>query len=94
MSPPNLPEGEEALACIVRDADRAKGIVDRMRDGPSLPLMEVACGRRRTGLGARYFSSLYPQARRVHEFSLCGFPDLRAERRQRSRCSSSTGLLR
>ena len=25
-------EVEEALACIVRDADRAKGIVDRMRD--------------------------------------------------------------
>ena len=32
MNPPNLPEVEEALACIVRDADRAKGIVDRMRD--------------------------------------------------------------
>ena len=32
MSPPNLPEVKEALACIVRDADRAKGIVDRMRD--------------------------------------------------------------
>ena len=32
MSPPNLPEVREALACIVRDADRAKGIVDRMRD--------------------------------------------------------------
>jgi PAS domain S-box-containing protein len=32
MSPPNLPEVEEALACIVRDADRAKSIVDRMRD--------------------------------------------------------------
>jgi PAS domain S-box-containing protein len=31
-SPPNLPEVKEALACIVRDADRAKGIVDRMRD--------------------------------------------------------------
>jgi C4-dicarboxylate-specific signal transduction histidine kinase len=32
MNPPNLPEVKEALACIVRDADRAKGIVDRMRD--------------------------------------------------------------
>jgi C4-dicarboxylate-specific signal transduction histidine kinase len=32
MSPPNLPEVREAFACIVRDADRAKGIVDRMRD--------------------------------------------------------------
>jgi C4-dicarboxylate-specific signal transduction histidine kinase len=32
MSPPNLPEVKEALACIVRDADRAKGIVDRMRE--------------------------------------------------------------
>ena len=32
VSPPNLPEVKEALACIVRDADRAKGIVDRMRD--------------------------------------------------------------
>jgi PAS domain S-box-containing protein len=32
MSPPNLPEVREALACIVRDSDRAKGIVDRMRD--------------------------------------------------------------
>ena len=32
MSPPNLSEVEEALACIVRDADRAKSIVDRMRD--------------------------------------------------------------
>ncbi|HYY27323.1 MAG TPA: PAS domain S-box protein [Chthoniobacterales bacterium] len=32
MAPPNLPEVKEALACIVRDSDRAKGIVDRMRD--------------------------------------------------------------
>lgn len=32
MAPPNLPEVKEALACIVRDCDRAKGIVDRMRD--------------------------------------------------------------
>jgi PAS domain S-box-containing protein len=32
MSPPNLREVKEAFACIVRDADRAKGIVDRMRD--------------------------------------------------------------
>ena len=32
MSPPNLAEVKEALACIVRDADRAKDIVDRMRD--------------------------------------------------------------
>jgi PAS domain S-box-containing protein len=31
-SPPNLGEVEEALACIVRDADRAKDIVGRMRD--------------------------------------------------------------
>ena len=32
MGPPNLPEVREALACIVRDSDRAKDIVDRMRD--------------------------------------------------------------
>jgi C4-dicarboxylate-specific signal transduction histidine kinase len=32
MSPSNLDEVKEALACIVRDADRAKDIVDRMRD--------------------------------------------------------------
>jgi len=32
INPPNLPEVKEAFACIVRDADRAKGIVDRMRD--------------------------------------------------------------
>ena len=32
MSPPNLPEVKEALSCIVRDADRAKDIVGRMRD--------------------------------------------------------------
>ena len=32
MSPTNLVEVREALACIVRDADRAKDIVDRMRD--------------------------------------------------------------
>jgi len=32
MSPANLGEVREALACIVRDADRAKDIVDRMRD--------------------------------------------------------------
>jgi PAS domain S-box-containing protein len=32
MSPANLVEVREALACIVRDADRAKDIVDRMRD--------------------------------------------------------------
>jgi PAS domain S-box-containing protein len=32
LSPPNLGEVREALACIVRDADRAKDIVGRMRD--------------------------------------------------------------
>jgi PAS domain S-box-containing protein len=32
LSPPNLAEVGEALACIVRDADRAKDIVNRMRD--------------------------------------------------------------
>jgi signal transduction histidine kinase len=32
MSPPNLDEAKEAVACIVRDADRAKDIVDRMRN--------------------------------------------------------------
>ena len=32
MSPANLDEVRDALACIVRDADRAKDIVDRMRD--------------------------------------------------------------
>ena len=32
MSPPNLDEVMDALACIVRDADRAKDIVGRMRD--------------------------------------------------------------
>jgi PAS domain S-box-containing protein len=31
-SPANLAEVKEALACIVRDADRAKDIVDRMRE--------------------------------------------------------------
>ncbi len=32
QNPPNLGEVKEALACIVRDADRAKDIVGRMRD--------------------------------------------------------------
>ena len=32
MSSPNLAEVREALACIVRDADRGKDIVDRIRD--------------------------------------------------------------
>jgi PAS domain S-box-containing protein len=32
MSPPNLGEVVEALACVVRDADRAKDIVARIRD--------------------------------------------------------------
>jgi PAS domain S-box-containing protein len=32
MSPPNMTEVKEALACIVRDADRSKDIVDRIRD--------------------------------------------------------------
>jgi PAS domain S-box-containing protein len=32
LSPPNLGEVKEALACVVRDADRAKDIVGRMRD--------------------------------------------------------------
>src|SRR6476660_90549 len=32
MSPPNLNEVREALACVVRDADRARDIVGRMRD--------------------------------------------------------------
>jgi PAS domain S-box-containing protein len=31
-SPPNLGEVREALSCIVRDADRAGGIIDRIRD--------------------------------------------------------------
>src|SRR6516162_7888695 len=32
LSPPNLEEAREALGCVVRDADRAKDIVGRMRD--------------------------------------------------------------
>jgi PAS domain S-box-containing protein len=32
LSPPNLGEVREALACVVRDADRAKDIVGRMRE--------------------------------------------------------------
>jgi signal transduction histidine kinase len=32
MSPPNLDEAKEAVACVVRDPDRAKDIVGRMRD--------------------------------------------------------------
>jgi PAS domain S-box-containing protein len=32
MSPPNLNEVRDALGCVVRDADRAKDIVGRMRD--------------------------------------------------------------
>jgi C4-dicarboxylate-specific signal transduction histidine kinase len=31
MNPPNLDETKEALACVVRDTDRAKDIVGRMR---------------------------------------------------------------
>jgi hypothetical protein len=32
MSPPNLAEAREAFDCVVRDADRARHIVGRMRD--------------------------------------------------------------
>jgi PAS domain S-box-containing protein len=32
MNPPNLDEVREALACVVRDADRAKDVIGRMRD--------------------------------------------------------------
>jgi PAS domain S-box-containing protein len=32
MNPPNLGEAREALDCVVRDADRARDIVGRMRD--------------------------------------------------------------
>jgi C4-dicarboxylate-specific signal transduction histidine kinase len=32
MNPPNLGEVREALSCVVKDADRAKAIVDRMRE--------------------------------------------------------------
>ena len=32
MSPPNLTEVKDALGCVVSDVDRAKVIVDRMRD--------------------------------------------------------------
>src|SRR5258708_2173312 len=32
MSPPNLNEGREAFGCVVRDADRAKDIVGRIRN--------------------------------------------------------------
>ena len=62
--------------------------------GPSSPPMGVGCGQRPIDLGAQYFSSLSRQAWKIHEFSSCGFPDSRAERRQRSRWSSSTGLQR
>jgi C4-dicarboxylate-specific signal transduction histidine kinase len=225
MTPPNLPEVTEALACIVRDADRAKGIVDRMRDhikkapsrsepfdlngavdeviemvqsaiiknkvsvraslngllpvrgdrvqlqqvvlnlilnaveamsavemgsrelsistsqiqtseisasvqdsGPAVdpehldrvfapfytntprkavelewvsrfadPLsspMGVGCGQRPIDLGAQYFSSLYRQTSKIHELFAGGSRDSSAERRQRSRWWSSTGLAR
>src|ERR1700741_3244741 len=32
MNPPNLDEAREAISCVVRDADRAKDIVGRVRD--------------------------------------------------------------
>src|SRR6266481_2737095 len=32
MNPPNLDEAREALACVVRDADRAKDIIGRIRN--------------------------------------------------------------
>ena len=32
MNPPNVDEAREALSCVVRDADRAKDIVGRVRD--------------------------------------------------------------
>jgi PAS domain S-box-containing protein len=32
LNPPNLNEAKDALGCVVRDADRAKDIVGRMRD--------------------------------------------------------------
>jgi PAS domain S-box-containing protein len=32
MNPPNLTEVRDALGCVVRDADRGKAIVDRIRD--------------------------------------------------------------
>jgi signal transduction histidine kinase len=32
LSPPKLEEVRQALGCVVRDADRAKDIVSRMRD--------------------------------------------------------------
>jgi nitrogen fixation/metabolism regulation signal transduction histidine kinase len=32
LSPPNLNEAREAISCVVRDVDRAKDIVGRMRD--------------------------------------------------------------
>jgi len=32
MNPPNLGEAKEAFGCVVRDADRARDIVGRMRD--------------------------------------------------------------
>ena len=42
--------------------------------------------------GAQYFSSLCRQHSRLHEVYSCGLPDWTAERRHRSRWSSSTGL--
>src|SRR4029434_3233366 len=44
--------------------------------GRSSPLMEVDCGQRPIGPGARHFSSLCPQARSVHESSSCGLSGL------------------
>jgi histidine kinase/DNA gyrase B/HSP90-like ATPase len=62
--------------------------------GPSLTIMGAGCGQRRLGLGVRYFSSPCRRATRSHEFSSDGLRGCRAERRQCSRWSSSTGLLR
>ena len=62
--------------------------------GLSSTAMGAGCGQRRMNLAGRYFSSPCRRPRRTHELSSIGVPGCRAERRHRSRSSSSTGLLR
>ena len=60
----------------------------------SSPPMGGGCGQTPIDLGAQYSSSRCRLAWRIYEVSSCGLLDSRAERMQRSRWLSSTGLER
>src|SRR4029079_11187911 len=68
MNPPNLDEAREALGCVVRDADRARDIVGRMRD----QMKKAPPRRERFDLNAALSEVLVLEPSVIHQHSVSG----------------------